>query len=77
MHKQHKKAIEDLVSEALKIFLDMSNKNDKLVYTKKDSTKHLHKIEYNDDGEDLSDVKLYSNIEDVAQYVHNLRRIKK
>jgi len=74
---QHKKAVEELVSDALEMFLDMNSKNDTLVYTKKDPLKHIHKIEYAyDDGEDLKDVKPYSHIEDVAQYVHNLRRAR-
>ncbi len=72
--KQQKKALEDVVSEAMKLFLDMHKKDDALVYTKKDPMKHLHKIKYDDDGEDLSDVKPYSHIEDSALYVHNLRR---
>ena len=40
--------------------------------------KHLHKVEYDyeDDGEDLSDVKLYSHVDDVAKYIHNLRRVR-
>ena len=74
---QHKKAIEELVSDALKMFLDMNSKGDTLVYTKKDPLKHLHKIEYAyDDGEDLSEVKPYSHIEDSAKYIHDLRRVR-
>jgi hypothetical protein len=75
---QHKKAVEDLASEAIKMFLDLQKKDDELVYTKKDPMKHLHKIDYNyeDDGEDLSDVKPFSHIDDVAKYVHNLRRVR-
>jgi len=74
--KQQKKALEDVVNDAMKLFLDMHKKDDELVYTKKDPTKHLHKIEYEDDGEDLSDVKLYSHIKDVAKYTHDLRRAR-
>ena len=74
---QHKKAVEELVSDALKMFLDTKKQDDELIYTKKGPLKHLHKIEYAyDDGEDLSDVKLYSHVDDVAQYVHNLRRAR-
>lgn len=72
--KQHQKAIEDLVGDALKMFLDLHKKDDELIYVKKDPMKHLHKIEYEDDGEDLSDVMPYSYVEDAAQYVHDLRR---
>jgi predicted site-specific integrase-resolvase len=71
---QHKKAVEDVVSEAMKFFLDMHKKDDKLLFIKKDPMQHLHKIEYEDDGEDLSDVKPFSHIEDSASYIHNLRR---
>ena len=76
--KQNKKTVEDLVSDALKLFLDKNKKNDELIYTKKDPLKHLHKIEYDykDDREDLSDVRLYSHVDDVAKYVHDLRRVK-
>ncbi|MGM0520401.1 MAG: hypothetical protein ACQERD_12265, partial [Campylobacterota bacterium] len=62
--EQNKKAVEELASDALKMFLDMKKQDDELIYTKKDPMKHLHKIEYDyeDDGEDLSDVKLYSHV---------------
>lgn len=75
--KQHKKAVEEIVSDALKMFLDMK-KDDELIYIKKDPMKYLHKIEYDyeDDDEDLSDVKPYNHVEDVALYVHNLRRVR-
>ena len=76
---QNKKAVDKLVSDALKMFLDMQKKqDDELIYTKKDPMKHLHKVEYDyeDDGEDLSDVKLYSHVDDVAKYIHNLRRVR-
>lgn len=74
---QHKKTVEDLVSDALKVFLDKHKNDDELIYTKKDPLKHLHKIEYEyeDDNEDLSDVKPYSHIDDVAKYVHDLLRV--
>ena len=74
---QHKKAVEDLANEAIKMFLELQKKDDDLVYTKKDPMKHLHKInhKYEDDGEDLSDVKPFSHIDDVAKYVHDLRRV--
>jgi len=37
---------------------------------------HLHKKEYVCDDKDLSDVKLYSHVNNVAEYVHNLRRVR-
>lgn len=73
---QHQKAIEDVVSDAMKLFLDINKKEDKLVYTKKDPMKYLHTIKYEDDGEDLSDVKLFSHIDNVEKYVHDLRRVR-
>ena len=72
--KQQKKAIEDVVSEAMKLFLDTHKKDDEIVYTKKDPMKHIRTIKYDDDGEDLSDVKPYGHIEDSAKYIHDLRR---
>jgi hypothetical protein len=72
--KQQKKAIEDVVSEAMKLFLDTHKKADEIVYSKKDPMQHISKIKYEDDGEDLSDVKLYTHVEDSAKYIHDLRR---
>ncbi|DAB29819.1 MAG TPA: hypothetical protein CFH84_07455 [Sulfurimonas sp. UBA12504] len=74
--RKQKKSLEDVVSEAMKLFLDLHKKDDELVYVKKDPIKHLHKIEFEDDGEDLSDVKPYSHVDDVAKYVHDLRRVR-
>ena len=71
---QHKKTIEDVVSDAMILFLEMHKKDDEIVYKKKDPMKHFHKIEYEDDGEDLNDVKPYSHVENSALYIHNLRR---
>ena len=72
--KQQKKAIEDVVSEAMKLFLDTHKQDNEIVYTKKDPMQHIQKIAYKDDGEDLSDVKPYKHIENSALYIHNLRR---
>jgi len=75
---EHKRAIEDVVNDAMKLFLDMNKKEDKLVYTKKDPMKHISSISYDyDDSEDLSDVKPFSHIEDSAKYIHDLRREKR
>ncbi len=71
--KSQKKAVEDVVLDAMKYFINMQ-KEDKLIYTKKDPLKHLHKVKVEFDDEDLSDVKPYSHIEDSAQYIHDLRR---
>lgn len=71
----HKKAIEDVVNEAIKMFLDANKKDNELIYVKKDPIKHLHQINYDeDDDEDLSDVKLYSHVKNSVKYIHDLRR---
>jgi len=72
--KLKKKKIEEVVVEAMKQFLDKQTEEDEIVYLKKDPMNHIHKINYEDDGEDLSDVKPYSHIEDSAKYIHDLRR---
>ena len=71
--KQQKKAIEDVISDAMKLFLEMHKKDDELVYTKKDPMKHIRKIEYTYD-EELCDAVALTHIEDSAKYVHDLRR---
>ena len=71
---QHKKTIEDVVNDAMQLFLEMHKKDDEILYKKKDPMKHLHQIEYKDDGENLDDVQPYSQVEDSALYIHNLRR---
>ena len=71
--KSQQKAVEDVVLDAMKYFINMQ-KEDKLVYAKKDPLKYLHKIEREYDNEDLSDVEPYNHIEDSAQYIHDLRR---
>jgi len=75
--KQQKKAIEDVVSEAMKLFLDMHKKDNELIYIKQDPMQHIVKSDYEDDGECLDDVKPYAFVKDSAQYVHDLRREKK
>ncbi|HIP44424.1 MAG TPA: hypothetical protein EYG93_03705 [Sulfurospirillum arcachonense] len=74
--KSQKKALEDVASEAMKLFLDMHKKDDKLVYTKKNPKKYIRKIEYTYDEELCDDVAL-THIENSAKYVHDLRRQKK
>ncbi len=73
--KKQKVSLEELVSEAMKLFLDLNKKDDELVYTKKDPMKHLHKLEYEYD-DDLCDEVALTHIEDSAKYVHDLRRKK-
>ena len=74
--KQQKKTIEDIVSIAIKFFLDMQKKDDTLVYTKKDPMKHIVKVDYEYDEELCDDVAL-THIEDSAKYIHDLRRQKR
>jgi hypothetical protein len=69
LKKQHKD-IKEMVNEAINLFLEQQQK---LKYQKKDPFKHIHNIEYKD-KEDLSDVQLYTNIDDSAKYIHSLRR---
>lgn len=70
-----KKAVEDVVIDAMNYFMHIQ-REEKLLYTKKDPLKHLHKIEVDCDDEDLNDVKPYAHIEDSAKYIHDLRRKK-
>ncbi|DAB28938.1 MAG TPA: hypothetical protein CFH84_12250 [Sulfurimonas sp. UBA12504] len=74
--KKQKKSLEDLVSDALKLFLDLHKKDDELIYAKKDPMKHLHKIKYDYDEEFCDEVAL-THIEDSAKYIHDLRRKRK
>jgi len=74
--KQQKKALEDVVSEAMKLFLEMHKKENERIYIKQDPMKHIVRTDYEDDGEDLSDIKLYTHVKDSAQYIHDLRREK-
>jgi len=71
--KTSKKSMEDLASEALKIFLDMHKSDEQFSFTKKDPMKHLHEIHYPYD-EALCDDAALTHIEDSAQYVHDMRR---
>ncbi len=72
--KNQKRAVEDVAIDAMKYFMSMQ-KEDKLVYTKKDPLKYLHKITREYD-EDLCDDTALTHIEDSASYIHNLRRQK-
>lgn len=69
--KQHK-AVEEVAQEAMKYFINMQ-KEDKLVYTKKDPLKHLRKTVRDYDEEMCDDVAL-THIEDSAKYIHDLRK---
>ncbi len=79
--KSQKKTVEDVALDAIKKFMDSNlKKENKLVYTKKDPLKHIHRIvrEYDEYEEDnLKNVTPYSHIEDSGLYIHNLRREKR
>lgn len=72
---QQRKSVEDLINDALKMFLDTQKKDQKFIYTKKDPIQHLHQIarEYDDD---FCDEIALEHIENSAEYVHNLRRTR-
>jgi len=73
--KQFIKEQKEITLEALNSFINSFQKQEKLIYKKRDPRKYSSKIEYIDeDNEDLSDVKPYSHIEDSGQYIHDLRR---
>ena len=73
---KEKKSLKEVTREAMRFFLDTRRKEDGLIYEKKNPMQHIQNIDYEDDGEDLSDVKLFSHVEDAAKYVHDLRRKK-
>ena len=73
---QHKRTIQDVVNEAIKLFLDMQKKDDTLVYIKKDPMKHMNKIKYEYDDDLCDDVAL-THIEDSGKYIHDLRKQKR
>jgi hypothetical protein len=73
--KEFIKEQKEITLEAFNNFINSFQKQEKLIYKKRDPRKHSSKIEYIDeDNEDLSDVKPYSHIEDSGQYIHDLRR---
>ncbi|MFA7083366.1 MAG: hypothetical protein WC141_02405 [Arcobacteraceae bacterium] len=73
--KKQQKSFQDVANEAMKFFLETQKKEDKLIFDKKDPLKNIQKTMHQDDGEDLSDVKLYNHVEDIAKYIHDLRRV--
>jgi len=70
--KQHKKSIEELVSEAIDFFV--KNKRDnKIEYHQKNPMENLHKITYQIDDK-LDDITLFHHIKNSGEYIHKLRR---
>ncbi len=73
--QQFVKDQKEITIEALRKFLDSFQPKKKFHFVKKDPREHCSKIEYFDDeDEDLSDVKPYAHIEDSGKYIHDLRR---
>ena len=72
--KNQKRAVEDVAIDAMKYFISMQ-KEDKLVYTKKDPLKHLHKTTREYDENMCDDIAL-THIKDSADYTHDPRRQK-
>ena len=61
--------------DILRNFLNSFQKEEKILFNKKDPQKYSREIEYIDTTyEDLSDVKPYAHIDDSRQYIHDLRR---
>jgi hypothetical protein len=71
--KQQKKTIEDVINDAIKLFIDTHTKNDEIFYVKRDPMEYLEKIEYTYNEELCDDVAL-THIKDSAKYIHNIRR---
>ena len=72
--KSQKKTVDDVALDAIKKFMDSNSKKEKkLVYTKKDPMKHIHKIVREYDESMCDDVAL-THIQDSASYIHNMRR---
>jgi len=71
--KTQKKSHKEVVSEAMKFFLDTHSKDDGPEYIKRDPTKHLHTVKRSYEDKFCDDIAL-THIEDSAQYIHNLRR---
>jgi len=72
--KTQKESIENIALQAIKYFMDLE-REDQLVYIKKDPLKHIHKIQ-RDYDEDMCDEVALTHIQDSANYIHDLRREK-
>jgi hypothetical protein len=73
--KEFVKEQKELTLEALNGFVNSFQKQEKLVYRKRDPKKYSRIIQREYNPEDADDVAL-SYIEDSAKYVHDLRRAK-
>ena len=71
--KQFVKEQKEITIEALSSFLNSFQKEEKLVYKKRDPKKYSRIIKREYDSKDVDEVALL-HIEDSAEYVHALRR---
>jgi len=67
---------QEITIEALRNFFNSFQKQEKLIYKKRDPKKHSRIIKREYDSKDVDDVALL-HIEDSAKYVHDLRREKR
>ena len=74
--KEFIKEQKELTLEAFNNFINSFQKQEKLIYKKRDPRKYSRIIKREYDSEDVDDVALL-HIEDSAKYVHDLRRKKR
>ena len=74
--KEFIKEQKELTLEAFNNFINSFQKQEKLIYKKRDPKKYSRIIKREYDSEDVDDVALL-HIEDSAKYVHDLRREKR
>lgn len=73
--KKHKKALDQVVIDAIKQFIGL-DEDKEIRYVKKDITKHRHIIQKEFD-DNMCDESALEHITDSARYIHNLRRQSK
>jgi hypothetical protein len=74
--KEFIKEQKELTLEAFNNFINSFQKQEKLIYKKRDPRKYSRIIKREYDSKDVDDVALL-HIEDSAKYVHDLRREKR
>jgi hypothetical protein len=72
--KQKKESLEEMTIEALKGFIGTFQEKENFFYEKKDIHKNLSIISSDNTEPRDETIKLYSHVEDSAQYIHDLRR---
>ena len=73
--KKHKKALDQVIIDAVKHFIGLTEDKE-IKYEKKDILKHSHIIQKEFDDNMCDDTAL-EDITDSASYIHNLRRQSK